>query len=179
MKPLQEYRIPFKGLKIGKHDFVYEINDAFFNAFEHSLVKSGNLTLNLELEKQETMLILLFKIKGEIKLSCDVCLGDYPLAVETEEREIVKFSGDENLEDNTEEIIVLTKNDFEIDISGLVYEYINLAVPYFTRCQDEGNTPWCDKEMLAKLRQLSGEQNEETNNADPRWEALKNIKTNN
>ncbi|HYK77694.1 MAG TPA: DUF177 domain-containing protein [Daejeonella sp.] len=176
MKPLQEYRIPFKGLKIGKHNFAFEIDDVFFNVFEHSLVKSGSLKLNLELEKQETMLILLFKIKGEIKLNCDVCLGDYPLAVEIEEREIVKFSGDENLEDDTEEIIVLTKNDFEIDISGLIYEYINLAVPYFTRCQDEGNTSWCDKEMLAKLSQLSGEHKEETNNADPRWEALKNIK---
>lgn len=176
MKSLQEYRIPFTGLKLGKHEFNYEVNESFFKEFEYSLVKNGDLTVALELDKQETLLILKFRISGEIKLSCDLCLADYPSMVDIEERQIVKFSGDEHLEDDTEEIIVLSRNEVEIDVSGLIYEYINLAVPYISRCEDEGNTPWCDKEMIEKLRQLSGEHKEETDNADPRWEALKNIK---
>ena len=178
LKSLQEYRIPFKGLKIGKHDFKFEVTQAFFDEFEYSLVKSGNLTVEMEMDKQETLLILLFSIKGDIHLSCDVCLADFPSAINIEERQIVKFTGDENLEDDTEEIIMLSRNEFEVDVSGLIYEYINLAVPYISRCDDEGNTEWCDKEMIRKLSELSGENKEEENSTDdPRWEALKNIKS--
>ena len=176
MKSLQEYRIPFKGLKTGKHNFRFEVGEAFFNEFEYSLVKSGKLIVDLELDKQETMLILLFSINGEIYLNCDVCLANYPSAVSVEERQIVKFTGDEHLEDDTEEIIMLSRNEFEIDVSNLIYEFINLSVPYISRCGDEGNTEWCDKEMIRKLNELSGSNKEENNTDDPRWEALKNIK---
>jgi uncharacterized protein len=177
LKSLQEYRIPFKGLKIEKHNFRYEVDEAFFSEFEYSLVKLGKLIVDLELEKQETLLILRFKINGEIYMNCDVCLSNYPAAVSIEERQIVKFTGDENLEDDTEEIIMLSRNEFEIDVSGLIYEFINLAVPYISRCGDEGNTEWCDKDMIRKLDELSGvNQKEENNTDDPRWEALKNIK---
>lgn len=177
MKSLQEYRIPFTGLKVGKHNFKYEVGEAFFNEFEYSLVKSGKLTVDLELDKQDTLLILLFSISGDIYLNCDVCLADYPSAISIKERQIVKFTGDENLEDDTEEIVMLSRNEFEVDVSSLIYEYINLAVPYISRCDDEGNTQWCDKEMIQKLDELSGQKNEENNSTDdPRWEALKNIK---
>lgn len=177
MKSLQQYSIPYSGLKLGKHNFEFEVNEAFFNEFEYSLVKNGNLKVELELEKQETLLILNFYIKGSINIGCDVCLADYPLSVDFEERQIAKFTEDEHLEDDTEEIIVLSKNVNEIDVSGLIYEYITLAVPYISRCEDEGNTDWCDKEMIKKIAELSGQKTEEKiDSADPRWEALKNIK---
>ncbi|MBC7913210.1 MAG: DUF177 domain-containing protein [Pyrinomonadaceae bacterium] len=178
MKSLQEYRIPFTGLKIGKHQFDFEIDGRFFNEFEYSLVKDGKLKVELELDKQETMLILQFAIKGEIFSNCDFCLSDFPTQVNVKERQIVKFSDDANLEDNTDEIIVLSKNAHEIDVSQLIYEYINLAVPLFNRCPEVGNTNWCDKVVIEKLNSLSAtaKQEEENTDADPRWEALKNIK---
>ena len=178
MKSLQEYRIPFTGLKVGKHQFDFDIDGRFFNEFEYSLVKDGKLKVELELDKQETMLILQFIIKGEIFSNCDFCLSDFPTQVKINERQIVKFSDDANLEDNTDEIIVLGKNAHEIDVSQLIYEYINLAVPLFNRCPDVGNTEWCDKVVIEKLNSLSAaaKQEEESNDADPRWEALKNIK---
>ncbi|WP_395805431.1 YceD family protein, partial [Daejeonella sp.] len=97
MKLLNEYSIPFTGLKLGVHQFEFEVNDSFFEEFEYSLVKSGKLNIALDLEKQETMMILHFYIKGSIKLGCDVCLADYPYLVDFKERQIVKLSGDENL----------------------------------------------------------------------------------
>jgi uncharacterized protein len=175
LKPLQQYHIPFTGLKLGKHQFDFEINEAYFAEFEYSLVKNGSLKVNLELDKQETMLVLQFSISGQIFLNCDVCLSDFPSDVEVSERQIVKFSNDENLEDDTDEIIVLKKNEHELDVSGLIYEYINLAVPYINRCGDEGNTTWCDKEMIRKLSDLSSN-DKQTDSVDPRWEALKKIK---
>ncbi|MFA6944942.1 MAG: DUF177 domain-containing protein [Pedobacter sp.] len=176
MKSLQQYSIPFTGLKPGIHQFEFEVDDAFFKEFEYSLVKSGKLNVDLELEKQETMMILQFHISGEMKLGCDVCLADYPYPVEIKERQIVKMNGNEDLEDDTEEIIVLKRNENEINVATLIYEYINLAAPYISRCEDEGNLDWCDREMIAKLEQLAPGAKEEIEDADPRWEALKNIK---
>jgi uncharacterized protein len=178
LKSLQQYHIPYTGLKPGKHSFEFEVNDKFFDEFEYSLVKNGELSVKLVMDKQETMLILNFHITGNISRTCDLCLAAFPLTIEINERQLVKFSNDSNLEDNTEEIIVLNKNEHEIDVSTLIYEYINLAVPYINRCEDEGNTEWCDKEMIEKLKSLSVVKEEENDLADPRWEALKKIKKN-
>ncbi len=178
MKSLQQYSIPFTGLKLGIHDFEFEMDDAFFCEFEYSLVKSGKLKAELELDKQETIMILHFHISGEMKLGCDVCLADYPYSVEIKERQIVKLNGSEDLEDDTEEIIVLKRSETEINVATLIYEFITLAVPYISRCADEGNTKWCDLGMITKLQQLAPgpKEVEEEEIADPRWEALKKIK---
>jgi uncharacterized metal-binding protein YceD (DUF177 family) len=81
-----------------------------------------------------------------------------------------------NCSDDTEEIVVLKRSETEINVATLIYEFINLAVPYISRCEDEGNAEWCDREMIAKLEQLAPGPKEEIEDADPRWEALKNIK---
>jgi uncharacterized metal-binding protein YceD (DUF177 family) len=176
LKSLQQYRIPFTGLKVGKHSFDLEVNEEFFKEYEYSLVKNAKLKVDLELDKQETMLILQFHIVGEIFLTCDVCLSDFPSLVDIKERQIVQF-GAADIEDDTEEIIVLDRNEHEVDIAPLIYEYVNLAVPYVSRCEDPGNMQWCDKEMLEKLNKLSGKE-QENESEDPRWEALKKIKNN-
>jgi uncharacterized protein len=173
LKSLKEYSIPFTGLKLGKHQFEYTVNDAFFNEFEYSLVKKANLVCQVELERQETMLILNFHISGTIDTNCDRCLAQYPQQVDIHEQQVAKFSEEELGED--EEIIVLTKNDHEINIAGLIYEYINVALPFITVCDNEGETPYCDKEMLDSLNKLTAN-TEQNDAADPRWDALKKIK---
>lgn len=175
MKALRTYAIPFTGLKLGKHEFDYVITDAFFDEFDYSLVKKANLTCKVDLEKQETMIILNFHIKGEIQLVCDRCLADYPQQVDITEQQIAKFS-DEPI-DEDEEVMNLTKNDHEINIAGLIYEYINVAVPFIATCGSEGDTSFCDKDMLDRLNKLSGsDEQPEQQQIDPRWDALKNIK---
>ncbi len=176
LKTLKTYAIPFKGLKLGKHQFDFEVTDAFFDAFEYSLVKKGKLDCKVDLEKQETMMILDFKINGMADRACDRCLSQFPETVNVQERQIVKFAGEAAPEDIDDEIIVLNRQDFEINLSGLIYEYINLAMPLISVCKEEGNTPFCDQEMLDKLKQLSGSEEEENTDTDPRWNVLKNIK---
>jgi uncharacterized protein len=173
LKSLKEFSIPFTGLKLGKHQFEFLITDAFFDEFEYSLVKKANLNCQVELEKQETMLILNFQINGTINTNCDRCLAQYPQPVDIQEQQIARFSDEQADEDD--EMIILTKNDHEIDISGLVYEYINVALPLITVCSDEGETPYCDKEMLESLNKLTSN-NEEPEDIDPRWDALKKFK---
>lgn len=175
MNPLKQFSIPFTGLKLGAHQFDYELDDTFFNAFEYSLIKSGNLKVNLELDKQETMLLLKFRVIGTLNLDCDKCLSEFAYPVNLYERQIVKFAEDE-LESDDEEIISLSRKDSEIDISGPLYEMINVAVPYIKNCEQADKE--CDQEMISRLEQLSidkqAEENEQT--SDPRWEALNKLK---
>ena len=118
------------------------------------------------------MLILNFDITGTVNATCDRCLSDYLQPVDIHEQQIARFTEEEMSEDD--EIITLGKNDHEIDIAGLIYEYINVAVPFISVCDNEGETPYCDKEMLEKLNSFSanGEQSEQT---DPRWDALRKM----
>ncbi|TSD64803.1 DUF177 domain-containing protein [Inquilinus sp. KBS0705] len=173
MKSLRTYSIPFTGLKLGKHYFEYAIGDAFFAEFDYSLVKNADLNCKLELEKQETMLILNFDISGTINATCDKCLSAYPQPLDIHEQQIARFTDEELGEDD--EIITLGKNDHEINISGLIYEYVNVAVPFINTCGDEGNTEYCDREMLDSLNKLAAN-DEQTEKTDPRWEALKKLK---
>ncbi len=174
LKSLKTYSIPFTGLKLGKHSFDFEITKAFFDEFEYSLVKKGQLNCHVQLDRQETMMILDFVITGTIDVSCDRCLSAYPQQINTEERQIVKFT-DEPI-GNDEDIITLSKSDSEINIAGLIYEYVNVAVPFITVCGEEGNTAYCDKDMLDRLDKLSSSEEPDDETDDPRWDALKNIK---
>ncbi|WP_129716123.1 DUF177 domain-containing protein [Pedobacter sp. SYP-B3415] len=175
MKPLKQFSVPFTGLKLGKHDFEFEIDDTFFNEFDYSLIKSGKLKARMEMDKQETMLLLNFHVEGTVKLSCDKCLSDFEQPIVLQERQIVKFAED-NLESDDPEIIVLNRSESEIDVSGVLYELINVSVPYIKNCGDAGNGQECDKAMIKKLESLSGQNKEETETVDPRWEALKKLK---
>lgn len=159
---------------MGKHQFDFEISDAFFNEFEYSLVKKGKLDCKVELDRQETMLILNINISGTIDLAWDRCLAAYPQQVDITEQQIAKFSDEETIDD--EDIITLTKNDYEIDLASLIYEYINVAMPFVTVCDDEGKTQYCDNDMLVRIDQLSGSEEQHNDEADPRWDALKKIK---
>ncbi|EDM37076.1 hypothetical protein PBAL39_04738 [Pedobacter sp. BAL39] len=177
MKPLKQFSIPFTGLKIGKHQFDFDIDNSFFDSFEYSLVKKGNLKADIELDKQETMLILKFHIQGTIVLDCDKCLSEFNAPLDIEERQIVKFAEDE-LESDDLEIIVLNKKESELDVSGLIYEFINVSVPYIKICEQNGDGQKCDEEMIARLESFTAgtQEQEDKQDDDPRWAALKKLK---
>ncbi len=176
MNYLKQYRIPFTGLSLGAHDFEFDIDKAFFDCYEYSIVKDGKLKASVELHKQENMMVLRFHIAGTIALTCDVCLSAFPAKIAVDERLIVRFT-DEDLTESTEEIIVLAKHEHELDIAGLLYEYINVSTPHYTKCSEQGDNITCDETVLAHLSNLTDEQPEERE-ADPRWEALNKIKYN-
>ena len=177
LKPLKQFSIPFTGLKIGKHQFDFEIENSFFDAYEYSLVKQGELKVDVELDKQETMLILKIHIAGTIKLDCDKCLSEFDAPINVTERQIVKFAEDD-LESDDLEIIMLNKKESTIDIADILYEFITVSVPYIKICEQNGNGVQCDKEMIERLENLSSpsQQEEKTISDDPRWDALKKLK---
>jgi hypothetical protein len=69
MKVTNEFLIPFIGLKLGKHQFEYQISKEFFDNFDYDEFESANIKVNVAFEKKSTMLELNFKIAVSIALN--------------------------------------------------------------------------------------------------------------
>ena len=167
----KEYIVPFTSLKTGKHELEYEIDDKFFEDIDYSEVKKSSAAVNVSLDKQSTLLVLDFKIKGTVEVPCDRCGDEFDQAIENEYQLIFKLNAEKYEEGD--DVIYLPASEYEIEISQFIYEYILLSVPQH-RVHPKGK---CNKEVLKKLKELSANMQHEEQ-ADPRWDALKNIKLN-
>lgn len=166
MKALQEFEIPFMGLKEGIHDYAFDIDAEFFESFEYSELKKGQIHVDIIMERKERMLIFNFSINGLLELPCDRCLAPMELEIKGNERLIVKFG--QEWEEESEEVIIIPETESRIDISGFIYEYIMLMIPYKRVHPEDENL--CDESMVKKLEQHSA------TGSDPRWDALKELK---
>jgi len=165
-----EFIIPFKGLSLGFHEFTYEVNDLFFEEIDYSEIKRGEIKVDLELEIQETMLIFNFKIDGSVEVDCDRCLEAFNYPINGEQRLFIQFGA--SYKEETDEMITIPKDDHEINIAPIIYEYIQLLLPLQKmHFDDENGEMTCNKEMLEKLNAISKEEE-----IDPRWEILKKLK---
>lgn len=172
MKSNRQFVIPFKGLKIGKHDFVFDIDEKFFDDFEGSEIHRGKIKVELMLDKKPSLLEFDFHLTGFAVVSCDVCLDDVEIPIEFDSKLFVRF-GDTS-EEQTDEIIVLSHAEHELDVSQYIYEYSHLALPYKrVHPNDKKGKSTCNKEMLKKLNEYLIQ--EEQENTDPRWDGLKDL----
>jgi uncharacterized metal-binding protein YceD (DUF177 family) len=170
MKALQEFEIPFLGLKEGIHEYAFDLGAEFFESFEYSEVKQGKVHVDVSMERHERMLVFNFSIRGIVELPCDRCLAPMELKIEGDERLIVKF-GQEWMEES-EEVMIMPETESRIDISSFIYEYIMLMLPYKRVHPDpeESGEDLCDQDVVEKL-----EQHKESV-IDPRWAALEALK---
>lgn len=161
--------IPFTGLKNGEHLFEFELNDSFFKEYSFSEELSGKLDLDLTLDKKSNMIVLNFALKGVVNHPCDRCNDLMKLMIDSNNTLYVKF-GDEDYQE-TDDIVILPENAFEIDISTYVAEFIALALP-MKKAHEEGK---CNPEILKTLSQYERTESQ-SEEIDPRWEALKKLK---
>lgn len=180
MNRLKSFSIPFTSLKNGKHQFDFKIDDSFFKEFEYSPITKADLSVNMEFNKQETMFVLDFVIKGEVELTCDRCNELYLSPLHTNERLIFKFG--EESEEETEEIVILPRSEHELHLASHLYEFIIVAIPFVHMHPDnEDGSLGCNPETIAILKKLSLQEEEEQRpdvTIDPRWEALKKLRDN-
>jgi uncharacterized metal-binding protein YceD (DUF177 family) len=171
MAKKEKHIIQFAGLPVGKHDFVFELDDAFFASFEHSEITKGKFAVHIGLQKQTSMLVLNFRMKGKAVLECDRCGDEMTLPLEGELNLIVRLGGEGSEE--SDEIIVLPVSANEIDVSTLMYEHIVLSLPLRRTHPGKTGKNACNPEVIKKLEQISVQQDAPS---DPRWKALKDIK---
>ncbi len=167
---MERFHIQFVGLKPGKHTYQYLIEDDFFEKRDYSIIRKARVEVEVILDKQDYSMKFDFHMKGMITLPCDRCNEELDLPVEGDRKLIVKLAG-EDFEDN-DELVMLPRNESEIDLSQYIYEFINLLLPLrVVHGNDAKGVSKCDKDVLAKLAAHSiGEPQ-----TDARWDILKKI----
>jgi len=169
---LDQFVIPFSGLKTGDYQYDFEIDNEFFEHFDQSEISQAKIKVNVEMDRQQRMLVFRFDMKGFVVVPCDRCLQEFKQPIAGEERLIVKF-GEEHGEE-TEDIFIITENEHAFSLAPFIYEYINLLVPFRrVHGEDENGNSLCDPEVVRYIRE------EDTEKTDPRWDALKSLKKGN
>jgi uncharacterized metal-binding protein YceD (DUF177 family) len=180
----REYIIPFVGLKLGEHDFEFDITDTFFDNYEYSIIRKGNVKVELTLDKKETMLIGNYTIHGVVQSECDRCTDPIDIEIEGEYQLIYKFDTEPS---DDESLIIVYPEEFELNIADNILELITVSLP-LRSIHEEGE---CNEEMIEQMKEyilveevFEDEDDESSENSDedddddidPRWSALKGLK---
>ncbi len=167
------FRIPFKGLKEGDHNFDFEIDASFFENFPESEIKEGQFHIEIVLHKTSRLLTFDFFIKGKVRVPCDRCLEMFDLPLTYTDTLYVKFGSTRHEESaNT---LIIPEDDYFLNVSQYIYEYIHLSLPIRkVHPLDKNGNPTCNPLMLEKLNELS-ESKKKIQAIDERWSALKGI----
>lgn len=152
MDVTQRYSIAFRGLGPGVHDFRFEVDKAFFEAFGSTEIKNGACGVDVRLERSEYQMTLDVCVHGSVVVACDRCLEDCDIPVAFEGRLVVKFSDEPREYDG--EVLWLLPVENEVDLSQYIYESVVLSLPY-QRVHPEGQ---CDPAMLERFRIISDEE---------------------
>lgn len=171
----KEYNIPFSGLKQGKHDFNYLIENTFFESFGYEEYNATQVTVNIVLNKTSTILELEFNAKGTVNVACDVTSEPFDLAIESLLDLVVKFGDAFN--DENEEILILPHGEHQINVAQYIYEMLVLAVPQ-KRVHPGIADGSLQSPVLDRLDALRPKEiKDNTDKNDPRWDALKKLIT--
>jgi len=171
----REFTIPFSGLKQGKHEFDYVIENEFFESFEYTEFNKANIKLKVLMTKLSTILELELEAKGTVNVDCDSSGEPYEQATSANLELVVKFGDEYNDEDD--ELLVIPHGAHQVDIAQYIYEMLVLAVPQ-KRVHPGVLDGTLESEALLKLKELQPKDKKENkDNTDPRWDALKDLIT--
>ena len=178
MKQLNEFLIPFIGLKLGKHPFEYQVTNTFFDAFDYSDFDSSTIKVNAVLEKKANFMELSLKHKGTILVPCDTTGEMFDMTIKGKIKIVVQF-GEEFNNDN-EALLILPHGEYQMDISQFIYEMIVLSIP-LRRVHPGIKNGTLESDVLDKLNELKvkkvKEKKDTTAVTDPRWDKLKQLLT--
>jgi uncharacterized protein len=170
---IDEYLIPFHGLKEGIYDYEFDAGDDFFELFDNPDIKGGDLKVYLNLNRGARFLEFKFKITGHLQVTCDRCLENLNFQTDTENELIVRFG--EEREEVSDSVLIISREETRFNVAQYIYEFAALSLPIKRIHPDKADgSSGCNKEMIEKLENLKPS---EEDKIDPRWDALKKLKS--
>lgn len=178
MSNRRAFEIAFVGLKLGNHEFKYQITDAFFEPYGEQEFSDCNTTVTLTLTKENSFLQLKFDIDGTVKVACDRCSNTLEKQLWDEFNIVVKLVEDPETMNEQEEdpdIYYISRGESILKVADWIFEFINLSLPMTKWCGEEAfEGPLCNKEVLEKLKKM--EEMAQVHTANPIWKGLDQIK---
>jgi uncharacterized metal-binding protein YceD (DUF177 family) len=170
------YEIAFVGLKPGIHEFSYELDDSFFVPYGEQDFTNCKATIKLQLEKQNSVMLLKFDVDGQIDVVCDRCGNNLTLQLWDEFKVVVKMvDNPQQMNENEEDpdIYYISKGEGHLYLADWMYEFINLSIPLQKMCaESEMGGSKCNIEVLKKLNNIE----EAGKNAASLWKGLDKFK---
>ncbi len=124
---LNNYKIDIFRLENKQYVHEFEGSDDFFEVLDQELITKGNFKANVVLNKNETMIQMMYNITGSVELTCDRSLDLFDFPVNITQKMILKFS-DHN-EEITEELILIDRNTQYINVAQDIFDFIGLQIP--------------------------------------------------
>lgn len=124
---LNTFKIDIFRLENKQYLHEFEGNDDFFEALDQELIQKGNFKATVVLNKNETMIQMMYKITGSVELTCDRSLDLFDFPVDIAQKMILKFS-DHN-EEITEELVLIDRNTQHINVAQDIFDFIGLQIP--------------------------------------------------
>ena len=173
MDKFRNYDVAFTGLKNGKHEFKFEVEQSFFDLFEtEQEFTNAHINVDVALEKHTTFLDLEVTISGKVDLICDITAEEFSHPINNSIKILVKFG--EEYDDSNEEIITIPHGDSAFNIAQIIYEAVMLSIPM------KKISPNVNDEDIELIEKFSPKiEEDEEHEIDPRWEALKKLKDKN
>ncbi len=169
MNELKEYIIAFKGLSVGEHIFHFQVTQKFFEAMQSPDIYPTDIQVNLKLDYRPGLMTFYMEGSGKITFPCDRCLEEFDFPI-SYNRTVVYKTGE--AEGDDDDVIFISPNDSQVDISQLIYDDILTSIPIRkVHPLNEDGTDSCNPEQIAFLEKQSSQKP-----VDHRWDALKDLK---
>lgn len=150
---MKDYTIQFSGLTEDMHEYRFVLGAPFFRLWETEIIRGGNVEVKVIMEKQTRMLIFHFDIDGVVEVLCDRCADPLLFPVKGVQRLIAKMSNEET--STNDDIVFISDEDFEIDLSAHLFDYLHLMLPMKMTHDDSTDGKKCDPAMIRLLQQYN------------------------
>ena len=169
-------RIELENLEGGKGDFAHVYNPDDLNTIDERVKLTAPATVNGKIRLAGNEVFVNGHVDARAQVECDRCLKPIELPVNADfELEYItgsEYESSEVAELTEAEMSVSVFDGDAIDVDEIVKEQILLAVPTRMLCREDckGICPQCGTDRN------TGECKCVTEDIDPRWAALKNLK---
>ena len=168
--PLQPFVIPVSGLAQGGARYDWRADGAFFGSFDHSEILGASLAVSVEVHPHGRAVDVDGTIRGSVTVQCDRCLEDLTLPLQTEFRLCVRTEEDGAGADGRE-VVLLPQGERELDLSQVVYDYVNISLP-MQRVHPQGE---CNPKALQYLGERNAKVEEGSAAAESPFASLKEL----
>ncbi len=126
--------IPLNGLHTGKTYINWHVGKEFFVEFGNSDIIDADIKVSITIDKSGTYLGIDCSIVGTVVVSCDRCLEELSIPVDTVALLSIKYGSestdtDNNAENEGREVLYLSEDEAEMNMEQVIYDYSLLALP--------------------------------------------------
>lgn len=161
-------KISIQNLKQGLSSFSEKITADFIDS-KYSIYYPNDFFVHVELDKIERDFRARILMKSVAEYVCDRCLQDFKIGIELQQEQIYKTSS--AMADTDEDIIILSADAIDIDLTDVLNEMVILNHPIKMLCKEDckGICPNCGTDLNKNDCQCKKA------DSDQRWDELRKL----